>query len=61
MTVLHVVGQNGDKELATFLFENGELTPYSKRLRCYVGFVHSYGMVLLLLHTRYLCPPGIIW
>ncbi|CAM9667836.1 unnamed protein product, partial [Laminaria digitata] len=23
MTVLHVVGQNGDKELATFLFENG--------------------------------------
>lgn len=26
MTVLHVVGQNGDKELATFLFENGELT-----------------------------------
>lgn len=25
MTVLHVAGQNGDKELATFLFENGEL------------------------------------
>lgn len=25
MTPLHVVGQSGDKEMATFLFENGEL------------------------------------
>lgn len=24
MTPLHVVGQSGDKEMATFLFENGE-------------------------------------
>lgn len=24
MTPLHVVGQSGDKEMATFLFENGK-------------------------------------
>lgn len=25
MTALHIVGRSGDKEMATFLFESGEL------------------------------------
>lgn len=34
MTPLHVVGQSGDKEMATFLFENGKCNPCHGLLLC---------------------------
>lgn len=45
MTPLHVVGQRGDKEMATFLFENGEQQHPFKRRCSSIYYVKLLGQV----------------